>query len=81
MPGITGVYALPSSVLQETFYGALKHRVPNLENRGQGGFGLAAFQLSLREEKHKNRQRKWRFCPPSATFAKITIYYGENQHI
>jgi glutamine phosphoribosylpyrophosphate amidotransferase len=43
MSGIAGAFVLPSSHSQGTVYDRLKHMVPKLENRGQVGFGLAAF--------------------------------------
>lgn len=43
MSGIAGAFVLPRSHSQGTVYDRLKHMVPKLENRGQAGFGLAAF--------------------------------------
>lgn len=64
MSGIAGAFVLPSSHSQETVYNRLKHMVPKLDNRGQAGFGLAAFM-------HAKGIRYIRSCRPPRELVTI----------
>ncbi|MFH0302674.1 hypothetical protein AAFX91_37025 [Bradyrhizobium sp. 31Argb] len=67
MSGIAGAFLLPSRS-QKTVYDRLKHMVPKLENRGQAGFGVAAFM-------HAKGFQYTKSCRPPRDFA--TIDYDE----
>ncbi|WP_247971166.1 class II glutamine amidotransferase [Bradyrhizobium sp. 195] len=54
MSGVAGAFLLPSSRSQRTVYDQLKHMVPKLENRGQEGFGVAAFMHEERFQHTKS---------------------------
>ncbi|MEX2697190.1 hypothetical protein [Rhizobium mongolense] len=64
MSGIAGAFVLPSSHSQETVFNRLKHMVPKLDNRGQAGFGIAAFM-------HAKGIRYIRSCRPPRELVTI----------
>ncbi|WP_247418987.1 class II glutamine amidotransferase [Bradyrhizobium sp. 159] len=64
MSGVAGAFLLPSSRSQRTVYDQLKHMVPKLENRGQEGFGVAAFM-------HEERFQHTKSCRPAGKLAGV----------
>ncbi|MCP3392130.1 hypothetical protein NLM27_25430 [Bradyrhizobium sp. CCGB12] len=64
MSGVAGAFVLPSSRSKKTAYDQLKHMVPKLENRGQAGFGVAAFM-------HEGGFQYTKSCRPPGKLARI----------
>ncbi|MDF0492902.1 hypothetical protein [Bradyrhizobium yuanmingense] len=64
MSGVAGAFVLPSSRSKKTVYDQLKHMVPKLENRGQAGFGVAAFM-------HEGGFQYTKSCRPPRKLAGI----------
>lgn len=64
MSGVAGAFLLPSSRSQKTACDQLKHMVPKLENRGQAGFGVAAFM-------HEGGFQYTKSCRPPRKLARI----------